>query len=219
MAETGDESSGRQKRMRTDCDTSDGADDVLNEGDFENLRREMREYDEMREKIIKTSRDVQKLSKQAIFSLHRKDFKRAEEQLSKALSTTKTLLPLVKEKPTLRYGSFSNALEEYAEARIFQHYLSHGKLLTSTAMEDVEKEEYLGGVLDFSGELNRYAVARATARDIASVKKCRDLVEKIMDQYLQFDFRNSSLRKKYDALKYTLKNMEVNVLLPYWHSW
>ena len=28
-------------------------------------------------------------------------------------------------------------------------------------------------------------------------------------QYLKFDFRNSQLRRKYDGLKYTLKNMET----------
>lgn len=38
---------------------------------------------------------------------------------------------------------------------------------------------------------------------------CRDLVESIMGQMLQFDLRNGSLRKKYDSLKYTLKKMEV----------
>ncbi len=36
----------------------------------------------------------------------------------------------------------------------------------------------------------------------------RDLVENIMGQYLRFDFRNSGLRRKYDGLKYTLKNLE-----------
>ena len=39
---------------------------------------------------------------------------------------------------------------------------------------------YLGGVLDFTGELNRYAIARATVRDKAAVQRCRDLVDAIM---------------------------------------
>ncbi len=29
-----------------------------------------------------------------------------------------------------------------------------------------------------------------------------------MGQFLQFDFRNSPLRKRYDGLKYTLKKLE-----------
>ena len=67
-------------------------------------------------------------------------------------------------------------------------------------------------MLDFTGELNRYAVARATARDRAAVAACRDVVEGIMGQFLQLDLRNSMLRKKYDALKYTLRKM-VRALL------
>ncbi|GIL70766.1 hypothetical protein Vretimale_3848 [Volvox reticuliferus] len=67
---------------------------------------------------------------------------------------------------------------------------------------------FLGGVLDFTGELNRYAIARATVRDSAAVQLCRDLVDALMGRFLQFDLRNGSLRKKYDSLKYTLKKME-----------
>lgn len=44
---------------------------------------------------------------------------------------------------------------------------------------------YLGGVLDFTGELNRYAVAKATVRDIKEVKRCRDLVDELMGEFLK----------------------------------
>ncbi len=160
-----------EKRPRSD--EGDGNGVVLDESDFDRLRAELRRYDEQREKVIKTSRDVQKLSKQAIFSLHRKDFARAKEQLDKAQATAETLLPVVEGEPTLRGGSFGNALEEYAEAKIFQHYLLEGRLLPSTALGFCKNEEYLGGVLDFCGELNRFAVQKATARDEDTLRKCR----------------------------------------------
>ena len=32
-------------------------------------------------------------------------------------------------------GSYSNALEEFAEAKIFQHYLEEGKLVASTGIK------------------------------------------------------------------------------------
>jgi hypothetical protein len=44
---------------------------------------------------------------------------------------------------------------------------------------------YLGGVLDFTGELNRYAIARATLRDVEAVRACRDLVQDIMAEFLE----------------------------------
>jgi predicted translin family RNA/ssDNA-binding protein len=45
---------------------------------------------------------------------------------------------------------------------------------------------YLGGVLDFTGELNRHAVACATRRDVAAVSRCREIVDSLMGQFLQF---------------------------------
>lgn len=45
---------------------------------------------------------------------------------------------------------------------------------------------YLGGMLDFTGELNRYAVACATRRDAAAVARCRNVVDALMGQFLQF---------------------------------
>ena len=46
---------------------------------------------------------------------------------------------------------------------------------------------------------------------LQAVRLCRDLVDAMMGEMLQFDLRNGALRKKYDALKYTLRKME-NVL-------
>jgi predicted translin family RNA/ssDNA-binding protein len=49
---------------------------------------------------------------------------------------------------------------------------------------------YLGGVLDFTGELNRYAVARATERDMAAVQRCRDVVDALMGVFLEVPGRS-----------------------------
>ncbi|KAL4457974.1 hypothetical protein ABPG75_012839 [Micractinium tetrahymenae] len=182
--------------------------DMLDISDFERIDGELRAYDEKREQVIKRSRDIQKLSKQAIFSLHRGADAEAESRIAAAKKAAEELLPLIKGNPTLRPGSYSNAIEEYAEAVAFRCYLTDGRLIKQAEVELAEVEEYLGGVLDFTGELGRLAIAQATRRDEAAVQRARDLVEAIMGQFLQFDLRNGSLRKKYDALKYTLKKLE-----------
>eukprot|EP00879_Flechtneria_rotunda_P028896 GHRR01031131.1.p2 GENE.GHRR01031131.1~~GHRR01031131.1.p2 ORF type:complete len:167 (+),score=60.45 GHRR01031131.1:148-648(+) len=118
------------------------------------------------------------------------------------------LLPIIQKEPTLRPGSYSNALEEYAEAMVFKVFLQENRILKASELSLVQVEEYLGGVLDFTGELNRHAVACATRRDSAAVARCRDIVDALMGQFLQFDLRNGALRKKFDSLKYTLKKLE-----------
>ena len=56
--------------------------------------------------------DVQKLSKQAIFAAHRGDSKHVTKLLADAEAVSGEILPILTELPTLRYGSFSNAMEE-----------------------------------------------------------------------------------------------------------
>ena len=56
--------------------------------------------------------DVQKYSKQAIFAAHRSDAERCSKLLSDAAAIAADILPILTELPSLRYGSFSNAMEE-----------------------------------------------------------------------------------------------------------
>ncbi|KAK9916248.1 hypothetical protein WJX75_000477 [Coccomyxa subellipsoidea] len=176
--------------------------------DFLGLRKDMENFDAQRESIIKRSRDIQKLAKQAIFAAHRSNMEKSYKQTAEAEQIANELIPLISQLPDLRHGSFSNAMEEYAEAKIFQAFLKHRRVIPSKELPIVERDEYLGGVLDFTGELNRYAIAKATIRDIEEVKRCRGIAEALMGEFLQFDLRNGSIRKKYDSLKYTVKKLE-----------
>ena len=77
------------------------------------------------------------------------------------------------------------ALLQWAEGRIFQVFLLEGRVPRMEELPLVNRDEFLGGVLDFTGELNRYAVARATSRDIPAVQRCRDVVDTLMGVFLE----------------------------------
>jgi predicted translin family RNA/ssDNA-binding protein len=94
-------------------------------------------------------------------------------------------------------GGFSSSLEEFTEAVAFKKFLESGTLLAPTDIPFVDYTEYLGGVIDFTGELCRLAVLRATVRDVASVVAIRDMIEFIFGETSKFDFRNGS---KYNSL-------------------
>ena len=51
---------------------------------------------------------------------------------------------------------------------------------------------YLGGVLDFTGELNRWAILKATLRDKAAVERARDVVDAIMGRFLEVGQRTET---------------------------
>ncbi|TDH72145.1 uncharacterized protein CCR75_008368 [Bremia lactucae] len=182
--------------------------ELLRHQDFVDMNREMHEYDEMREKIIKRSREILKASKQAIFALHRSDKTEASKLLATAEKVIPELVSLIETNPSLREGALSSSLEEYAEAKCFSYYLDNKCLPPRDEMPIVMKNEYLGGVIDFTGELMRYAVVKATAREVEEVQRCKDMVEAISGELIQFDFRNGPLRRKFDAVKYNLRKLE-----------
>lgn len=53
---------------------------------------------------------------------------------------------------------------QYAEGYIFKVFLQEGRVPRMAEMPILQRDEYLGGVLDFTGELNRWAISRATVR-------------------------------------------------------
>ncbi|XP_026193349.1 translin-associated protein X [Cyclospora cayetanensis] len=187
--------------------------DRLDKDDFYKVIEEYTREDAKREDIIKKSRDVLKLSKQAIFALHRKDEAAANAHLESCFSVIeKDLFPITEEHPTLRLtGMLVAALEEYAEARIFLHFLKTRKLLPFKSLNGLRVEEFLGGLMDCTGELNRFAVLRATEHDATAVHDCCQFVGTVHEQMILLDLRNSPLRRKYDSLKYTQKRLEALV--------
>ena len=149
--------------------------------DLEAVRVRQVAYDLKRESVIKLCRDVQKLSKQAIFSLHRGNLKKCRSQLSTAAAKARDIYSqFLASEPSLRSGSYADAMEEWVEGRLFETWLvEKGRILSREELESgspdlpslkVTKEEYLGGIVDFTGEVGRWAVARATERNRKAVE-------------------------------------------------
>jgi predicted translin family RNA/ssDNA-binding protein len=177
-------------------------------GQLEELRLAMVQYDESRDLVIKRCRDVLKASKNAVYSLHRGDLKQADTLLAKAENATKELAPLVEANPTLRFGSYSNALEEYVEAQMYKVFLQKSKIASRAEMPlDINNQEYLLGLIDFTGEVGRYAVACATTRNLPEVKKCYTVVDLLLTEVHQLKV-GGNIKKKSGALRSNLGKLE-----------
>ncbi|KAG1679297.1 hypothetical protein FOA52_009327 [Chlamydomonas sp. UWO 241] len=192
----------------------------MDEGDWANIVDHLESYDAQREGVVKQARELQKKAKQAVHLMQRgvregdagtggggEHDVQAAVLLSEAEAIATGMLPALKQHPGMR-GAVAFAMEELAQAVLFRTFLQQGRLAPSRELPLCEPEEYLSGVLDFTAELGRYTIQRATARDTAAVRRCRDLVDALQGQFLQFDLRNSGLRRKYDGLKYRLKELE-----------
>ena len=110
-----------------------------------------------------------------------------------------------------RAGNLNQRVEDLCRFMAYHHFLQTGKMIPPSACcagspLGATDEEYLAGAcMALCQDLSRYAMGRATARDVRSVQQARDLVHEILEYLMKFDFRNGFLRRKYDGTKYALK--------------
>ncbi len=175
---------------------------MLNKKEFAGIRKDLLQYDKKRESLIQNSRLIIKLSKQIIYALLRDDFKKAAILAKKIKSDVKKL-------PSEDYstGMKRVAFQEYVEAITLFDFIKSGKIPTRAAL-GVNTENYLAGLADLTGELMRMAVNKAIKKDYDKVLEIKELVAGIYGEFLQFELRNSELRKKSDQIKWNLQKLE-----------
>jgi len=177
---------------------------------FTELEEQFKEYDSLREQLIKKSRDVLKLSKQLIYAVHRDELDSAEELLKQIEEERQALELIANNKAKLIFeGSYKIAMQEYAEAVLYYHFIKTGELVE---IENIHHEHFILGLADLPGELNRKAVFLAGKGEVDKVSKIRDAVDMIYGKLLMFDFRDNEIRRKVDAVKYDLRKLEDLVL-------
>ncbi len=181
---------------------------MINKKAFQEMREHMEKFDKLREQLIANSRRVLKASKQAIYAAHRADMKGAEKLLSEAKSTIKEIDKLIKQDINLaNVGAYSDALEEYAEAACYVHYL-HTKEIPTPKQLAIEPEVYLPALSDLIGELVRKAINSTIKGDYKTALEIKEFVEELYQELMLFDWRNIPARKKFDAIKYGLEKLE-----------
>ena len=172
------------------------------------LRTSLHKYASVRREVIKHSGDVLHHAKRAIFALHRDNKSEAMEKLALAENGLLDLIKTYKKEPKIwQEGSFKAALEEYVEAQLFFQFVK-GKNLGKLKTVDIPHDVYLAGICDVPGELYRYAIKAATARDTKTVEQCTILAQDIIGELIECNL-TSYLRTKFDQAKKAVQKLEI----------
>jgi len=102
-------------------------------------------------------------------------------------------------KPTqTRLANLGFTFGDYVQHKAYAHFLQTGTLIPQSVLpSSLADEEYLSGIISLNQDVARYAIGRATERDVKSVLLARDLVSSVLDHLMKYDFRNGNLRRKY----------------------
>lgn len=179
---------------------------MINTKEFNEMRKELEQHDIKREKTIKLSREIIKLSKVIIYAVQRGNIHEAGRKIVKIKELMKKL-----PKEENETGMASIARQEYVEAVAFHHFIKEKRLISKKELNpslNISTHEYLMGLCDLTGELMRKAVNHVINNKFNEASKIRDLVDETYHEFLNFNLSNGELRKKTDQIKWNLEKLE-----------
>jgi predicted translin family RNA/ssDNA-binding protein len=129
--------------------------------------------------------------------------------MAQAEQASERLHEIVLANPGLRYGSYSNALEEWAEGALTIHWAETKTIMSMSAMAKmyIQTVEYIGALSDFTGEVGRMAVVAAGTRDLSSVRDIHNCIIVIAAAFQQLN-ASGKFTKKIEAVNGTMKKLE-----------
>lgn len=160
--------------------------------------------DEVRQEVQTAVRRTTRLSKQAIFLIHKGVIDGAESLLKEARLNLDKIKSISETYPELFFaGLVDSAFEEYSEAHILLKLVKDGVFVKPEEIE-VSGESYVLGLADVIGELRRRSLDLIRRGDVEGAEECLMLMEDIYNEIIGCDellILVSGLRRKCDIAR------------------
>jgi translin len=171
---------------------------------LEEIKQDLVQKNNIRKDTHETMRKATSLSKQAILLIHQKKQSEAEKTIKTATEKIINLQNLAKQYPDIIYcGMFSDALQEYAEAKIFLTLIKEGRFVTPKEI-NVPPIEYTLGLSDVVGEYRRLSLDALREGEVDKGEKYLKEMDEIFIELLSLDeayMLVPGLRRKTDVAR------------------
>ncbi|AFN03781.1 haloacid dehalogenase [Pyrococcus furiosus DSM 3638] len=174
---------------------------------IEQIKSELDKKDKLREEALEITRDIIRLSGDAIKAMHRGELELAHERLEKARGLVKELKEKLREHPDLYYtGYVQNANQEFVEAVLMYHYLTDREFPSHVDL-GVPSQDYILGVGDFIGELRRYFLINLMKGNLDEAESTYRFMEEVYEELMTLEYPKGlvNIRQKQDQARYTLE--------------
>ncbi len=161
---------------------------------------------QMRDMVFRISRDIQRMSKAAIYALHREEVAEARIAIAKAEKDLVKMYKVIKGTRFAYDANYLGACEEFLESfylmKVFQH-----KSLDVFDGFPVSYDQYGGALADVTGELVRRAVNIAGEKTLKELIYFKSISEELVSAMARM-FLTGHLRQKFDEAKRNLHKIE-----------
>lgn len=169
-----------------------------------------------RERALAETRQIVRLSANAIRAVHRGEFDVADELLGKARELQDALARDLAEFPNIYWSGYvQDAQKEYAEARITYGVIS-GREIPDPAALNVEDAVYLNGLGEAAGELRRHSLDLMRRGDLERVEEVLSVMDEIYGVLVSVDFPDAvtgGLRRTTDMVRGVLERTRGDLTL------
>ncbi|NJE03309.1 haloacid dehalogenase [Thermococcus sp. MV11] len=157
-------------------------------GIIEEIRAVLDEKDSLREEALKLTREIVRLSGDAVKALHRGEVERARERLELAGRKVAELREMLSDHRDLYHtGYVQSAHQEFVEASLFFAYIT-GEEYPSPGELGVPHADYALGIGDFIGELRRHFLLLLLAGDIEGAEKTYRTMEETYEELMTLEY-------------------------------
>ncbi|AEH24706.1 translin family protein [Pyrococcus yayanosii] len=171
------------------------------------LRTRLDEKDELREEALQITREVVRLSGDAIKAMHRGELKRARERLERAGQLLGELKKKLRNHPDLYFtGYVQSANQEFVEAQLLYHYLTDRDFPGPDEL-GVPPQDYILGLGDFIGELRRHFLILLMEGDLRGAEEVYRFMEETYEELMTLEYPKGlvNVRQKQDQARYTVE--------------
>lgn len=162
------------------------------------VRASLEKKDAAREKGLVLSRDIVRICRTTMFSVHNGELKNASQLLEKAAGSLKDMDDLLSGHPDIYYAGFvEHAQQEYVEGAVLLSLIrSNGDSSVITGPDEmgVSYAAYLNGLADVTGELRRHTLDLIRKDSPSEGEKYLKVMEDIYMCLMMFDFPDAMTR-------------------------
>lgn len=170
----------------------------------DSVRQHLDAKHKAREQALALTREVIRLSANAIRNVHRKNFDVAEELLAKARSNLQQTETLLAGHQDIYYAGFvHDSQKEFAEANTTLAFIA-GRPIPTPEEIGVTGPAYLNGIGETVGELRRHLLDSMRAGEVEHCERVLSVMDDIYAVLVTMDFPEgvtSGLRRTADAMR------------------
>ncbi|NPA62649.1 MAG: haloacid dehalogenase [Methanococci archaeon] len=169
--------------------------------------------DEVREEVLKLSREITRDCAMLIRKIHKADDGREfEEELNKIAEKIKNLNSLATFPEFVNY--LSTPQQEFVEALSLYEIKFNDKIPRYKDVEFVRKENYILGLADVVGELRREVLEAMKDDNLENVERFFRFMEDIYEFLMNFDYYHvvDNLRRKQDICRGILERTHGDIV-------